>query len=187
MRDAFLIVDVLQDFGHDDGEALLASFRERHDDIAAALASARDSATPIVYANDNAGLWDSDLRGLVERALEGPGCEVVAGLLPRPGERFVVKPRYSAFDHTPLALILEELECERLLVAGATTEGCVAQTGSPPASSGTRSRSSRPPARQSTLASRRSRSAISSTSSASTLSMPTMSVGRRPRPRRASA
>ena len=94
----------------------------------AALASARDSATPIVYANDNAGLWDSDLRGLVERALEGPGCEVVAGLLPRPGERFVVKPRYSAFDHTPLALILEELECERLLVAGATTEGCVAQT-----------------------------------------------------------
>jgi nicotinamidase-related amidase len=128
MRDTLLIVDVFQDFGHDDGEALLASFRERSDDLTAALARARGSATPIVYANDNAGIWDSDVRGLVERALEGPGRDVVAGLLPRSGDRFVVKPRYSAFDHTPLALLLEELECERLLVAGASTEGCVAQT-----------------------------------------------------------
>ncbi|MBA3561962.1 MAG: isochorismatase family protein, partial [Actinobacteria bacterium] len=43
---------------------------------------------------------------------------------PRRGERFVVKPRYSAFDHTPLELILEALECQRLLLAGMTTEGC---------------------------------------------------------------
>jgi biuret amidohydrolase len=39
-----------------------------------------------------------------------------------------VKPSYSAFDHTPLELILRDLEVERLLLAGTSTEGCVAQT-----------------------------------------------------------
>jgi nicotinamidase-related amidase len=39
-----------------------------------------------------------------------------------------VKPRYSAFDLTPLELILGELGITRLLLAGATTEMCVAQT-----------------------------------------------------------
>ena len=40
----------------------------------------------------------------------------------------MIKLRYSAFDHTPLALILEELGCERLLLAGMPTEGCVTQS-----------------------------------------------------------
>jgi nicotinamidase-related amidase len=36
--------------------------------------------------------------------------------------------RYSSFDHTPLVLILRELEVERLLLAGMATEACVVQT-----------------------------------------------------------
>lgn len=39
-----------------------------------------------------------------------------------------MKPRYSAFDHTPLELVLRELEIERVLLAGAATEMCVIQT-----------------------------------------------------------
>ena len=35
----------------------------------------------------------------------------------------MVKPRYSAFDHTPLVLILRELEIERLLLLGAALGG----------------------------------------------------------------
>jgi nicotinamidase-related amidase len=60
--------------------------------------------------------------------LAGPGGGLMGELVPLPGERFVIKPRYSAFDHTPLALILEELGCERLLLAGMSTEGCVTQS-----------------------------------------------------------
>ena len=41
---------------------------------------------------------------------------------------FLRKPRYSAFDHTPLAIMLDELEIERVLLAGAATEMCVVQT-----------------------------------------------------------
>ena len=129
MRDALLLVDLIQDFRHADGDALLASYRLRHEAMVTALREARDRKIPIVYANDNAGVWDGDVRRLVREAIEGGrGGDLVETISPQPGDRFVVKPRYSAFDHTPLVLILRELEIERLLLAGAATEMCVAQT-----------------------------------------------------------
>lgn len=39
----------------------------------------------------------------------------------------MLKHRYSAFDHTPLDLLLEHLKVERLLLIGAATEGGVVQ------------------------------------------------------------
>jgi nicotinamidase-related amidase len=59
---------------------------------------------------------------------EGLGGDLVEAVAPQDGDRFVVKPRYSAFDHTPLDIILRELEVERILLAGTATEGCVVQT-----------------------------------------------------------
>jgi nicotinamidase-related amidase len=128
LSDALLLVDVINDFRHEDGERLLASFRERLDGLTAAISQARDAETPIVYANDNRGQWDGDRDRLVREALEGPGGDLVDAIAPREGDRFVVKPRYSGFDHTPLELILHDLEVDRILLAGAATEGCVVQT-----------------------------------------------------------
>jgi nicotinamidase-related amidase len=128
VRDALLLVDVLNDFEHEDGERLLSSFRERHDGMVRALGRARGEEVPVVYANDNYGVWDGDRRRLVRQALDGRGGDLLEALAPGEDDAFVVKPRYSAFDKTPLELILRELETERLLLAGASTEGCVAQT-----------------------------------------------------------
>jgi nicotinamidase-related amidase len=128
VRDALLLVDVVQGFEHEDAEELLASFRARHAGFVRALQQARSDGIPVVYANDNFGVWDGDAPRLVREALEGPGGELVRRIAPREGETFVVKPRYSAFDHTPLDLILRELEVERVLLGGMSTEGCVAQT-----------------------------------------------------------
>ena len=128
MRDALLLVDLVNDFEHEDGERLLASLRARHESLLQAVERARADGVPVVYANDNFGVWDGDARRLVRQALEGRGGDVVAAVAPHAGDTFVVKPRYSAFDHTPLDLILRELAIERLLLAGASTEGCVAQT-----------------------------------------------------------
>jgi nicotinamidase-related amidase len=95
----------------------------------AALADARTRELPVLYANDNRGVWDGDAARLVRQAAEeGLGGELVAAIAPQAGDRFVVKPRYSAFDHTPLELILRDLEIERILLAGNATEGCVVQT-----------------------------------------------------------
>jgi nicotinamidase-related amidase len=95
MRDVLLIVDVLGDFSHEDGEELLASLGERHEALVEVLAAAREADVPVVYANDSKGTWDGDARSLVERALATPGGWLVRDLLPQPGERFVIKPRYS--------------------------------------------------------------------------------------------
>jgi nicotinamidase-related amidase len=53
----------------------------------------------------------------VERARAGKGGDLIDEITPREGD-FVVKPRYSAFDHTPLELILHDLDIERILLAG---------------------------------------------------------------------
>jgi nicotinamidase-related amidase len=128
VRDALLLVDILTDFEHEDGDRLLESFRERQPALVEAIERARAEDVPVVYANDNYGVWDGDAPGLIRRALQGRGGDLVEPVAPNEGETFVVKPRYSAFDHTPLELILRDLEVERLLLAGMSTEGCVAQT-----------------------------------------------------------
>jgi nicotinamidase-related amidase len=129
MKDALLVVDVFNDFEHADGEALLASFRERLPGFREALASAREASVPVIYVNDQRG-WDGDAPGLVRSVIEeSPGGDLVAELAPEAGDAFILKPRYSAFEHTPLVLLLRELEIERLLLAGMATEGCVVQSG----------------------------------------------------------
>ena len=124
-----MLIDVISDFEHEDGGALLASFRERLPAMREVLARAREQEVPVVYVNDHHGRWDGDSRGLLEEALGGHGGDVTAELAPRPGDPFLLKPRYSAFDHTALELLLRELDVERLLLAGGATEACIVQSG----------------------------------------------------------
>ena len=84
---------------------------------------------PVVYVNDHHGRWDGDAPGLVEAACSGPGSDVIPAIRPRPAEPFLFKARYSAFDHTLLEILLAELDAERLILVGGTTEGCVVQSG----------------------------------------------------------
>ncbi len=128
VTDALVLVDLFGRFDHADGERLLQSLRTRRDGVRRVIEDARTSGVPIVYVNDDAGRWDSDAPGLIRAALDGPGGDVLAHLAPAPGDRVVLKPRYSAFDHTPLAILLSELGVERLLLAGTATEGCVVQS-----------------------------------------------------------
>jgi nicotinamidase-related amidase len=53
---------------------------------------------------------------------------IVSELAPRQSDSFLLKQRYSAFDHTPLDLLLGELRVERVVLIGAAAEGCVMQS-----------------------------------------------------------
>jgi nicotinamidase-related amidase len=129
VRDALLVIDVISDFGHEDGEALLASFCTHHGALARELAAARERGIPVLYVNDSHGSWDWDVAAEIERATDAtPGGALVASVAPLPGEVYLRKPRYSAFDHTALEIVVSELEIERLLLVGAATEMCIVQT-----------------------------------------------------------
>jgi nicotinamidase-related amidase len=126
--DVLLVVDVLDDFDHEDAEALLASFRERGAAMSRAIALAREAGIAVIYVNDDRDRWDSDAPALAREAADGPGGEIIRKLLPRQGDRVLLKHRYSAFDHTALDLLLGAESAERVLIVGAATEGCVVQT-----------------------------------------------------------
>ena len=61
--------------------------------------------------------------------LEGtPESEIHPGLAPRPGEKVVLKHRYSAFYNTDLETVLRCLEVEQLVITGVMTNLCCEST-----------------------------------------------------------
>jgi nicotinamidase-related amidase len=127
--DVLVVIDVINDFQHEDGDRLLASFNERLAAMKETIANARTHSIPIIYVNDERGRWASDAPALIRNVIErNHGAEIVENLAPRPGDHVLLKHRYSAFDHTPLDLLLEQLHVDRLVLIGAATEGCIVQT-----------------------------------------------------------
>lgn len=119
---------MLDDFDHPDAELLLASFKARVAAMVRAIGMAREAHLPVIYVNDDRDRWDSDAPALVREAARGLGGDVIREIAPGPGDRVLLKHRYSAFDHTALDLLLGAESIERVLVMGAATEGCVVQT-----------------------------------------------------------
>jgi nicotinamidase-related amidase len=125
---ALLLVDVLKDFDHEDGDRLLADFREHHGALVRALTEARADRRIVAYANDAPESRDAGAAAIVHGAVEGRAGELVRELVPEPGELFVVKPGYSGFHRTELADLLREQGATVLDLAGTATEMCVFQT-----------------------------------------------------------
>jgi nicotinamidase-related amidase len=129
--DAVLVIDVLNDFRFVDGAALLRRFRTRIAPLAALLARARSSGVPVVYANDNFGRWRSSLVDVADRLRDSnPGVwRALAPIRPRSSDYVVLKPRHSAFYSTPLELLLEALDVDRLVLTGVSATSCIWFTG----------------------------------------------------------
>jgi nicotinamidase-related amidase len=125
--EALVVLDVVTTFQHQDGERLLASMRERVPALGRAFDHAR-GRVPVIYVNDAHGDWDGDAPSHVARAIAAPGGNLIRAVAPARGDRFLFKPRYSALDGTALAHVLGDLKATRLVLAGAATEMCVAQT-----------------------------------------------------------
>lgn len=127
---AVLLVDVINDFDFDEGEALAALAARAAPHIEALAASARRARVPVIYVNDNFGHWRSDFQRTVARCREPgrPGAGVVARLAPHDDDLFVLKPMHSGFYHTPLELVLRQLETKTVVLTGFATNLCVAFT-----------------------------------------------------------
>jgi nicotinamidase-related amidase len=124
---AIVLVDVINDFEFDGGEALLEFAAMVAPEICALARAGRAAGIPIIYANDNRGKWRSDFRAVLSRCL-GEGCkgrEIVKQFVPCETDYFVLKTKNSAFFGTSLELLLQHLGTEKLIVGGFATDRCL--------------------------------------------------------------
>jgi len=145
-RTALVIVDMQVDFGSPEG--LSAQWGLDLSTVPAALAAAerlagaaRAASVPVVFVGlfttpeTDSDAWDERMRrrgadpeaGPALCRVGSPGSDFV-GPQPAPDELVLRKTRYSPFWDTDIDAQLKALEVDTLVIAGLTTECCVADT-----------------------------------------------------------
>lgn len=127
-EDALLVIDMVNTYDHVDAEPLIESVRAVLPRLRQLLERARAGQVPVIYVNDNFGLWRSHHEDLLGKALEGPHADLVEPIRPDASSLFVVKARHSAFYQTPLDYLLQQHGIRRLVLCGQVTEQCVLYT-----------------------------------------------------------
>ncbi len=72
--------------------------------------------------------WKAGGRAMMPASTGFHSAEAPEGLKPIPGDYTIIKPRWSAFFHTELDLILRRLDIKTVILAGTTTPNCVRTT-----------------------------------------------------------
>ncbi|MFF7903905.1 cysteine hydrolase family protein [Streptomyces sp. NPDC007920] len=122
---ALIVIDMINTYDHEDAELLLPSARRVVPVVARLIGRARAADAPVIYANDNFGLWRSHHGELVETALARSHAELVEPIRPDDDSLFVVKARHSVFYETPMSYLLWQLEIGTVVLCGQVTEQCV--------------------------------------------------------------
>src|ERR671931_1659786 len=122
-----LLIDVINDFEFDGGEALLAQALPMAERLAALKRRLRAAGVPAIYVNDNFGRWRSDFRALLAHCCRDGvrGQPVVERLLPEADDYFVLKPKHSGFFSTTLDVLLDYLKARTLILTGVAGNICV--------------------------------------------------------------
>lgn len=124
---ALLLIDVINDLEFDGAERMLPAAVQMADQIARLKQRARERQIPVIYVNDNFGLWRSDFRAQVQHCLNDGvrGQPIVERLRPEPDDYFVLKPKHSGFYSTVLELLLDHLGAQTLILTGIAGNICV--------------------------------------------------------------
>ncbi|HEY6122984.1 MAG TPA: isochorismatase family cysteine hydrolase, partial [Pyrinomonadaceae bacterium] len=124
---ALLLIDVINDFEFEGGEQLLPLAMPVGARIAELKKRAKAQRIPVIYANDNFGIWRSDLNKIVSHCTEDGvrGAPFVKQVLPDDDDYFVLKPKHSGFYSTTLDLLLEHLGATHLILTGIAGNNCV--------------------------------------------------------------
>jgi nicotinamidase-related amidase len=122
-----LLIDVINDFEFEDGDALFAFAFPMADRILALKRRAKESAVPIIYVNDNFGHWKSDFRAQVRHCLDDDvrGRPIAQRLIPEEDDYFILKPKHSGFFSTTLELLLVHLQVRTVILTGVAADNCV--------------------------------------------------------------
>jgi ureidoacrylate peracid hydrolase len=143
-RTALVLIDCQVDFGAPDGEMAkrgcdLTAVQAALVQAAAIADSARAASVPVVFVRllthpggENRIAAEAKVRkGLVDEpdlCVEGTRGADFCGPQPQPGESVISKTHFSAFGRTGLAKQLHARGIDTLVLAGLTTECCIASS-----------------------------------------------------------
>ncbi len=122
---ALLLIDVINTLDFENAELLARFTEETADNIALLKKQAKAFGIPVIYVNDNYGLWQSDFKKVINYAAEANGQHLVDRLEPEDDDYTVVKPKHSGFFSTPLSTLLKYLNVNTLILAGFAGNICV--------------------------------------------------------------
>jgi reactive intermediate/imine deaminase len=131
---AVLLVD-MQVHWNDPQRRLGADMGPAVDAIGELVDTARARDVPVVYVwsawradGGDAGRWIEKIPALSDITPDSDGARIHPRVAPRVGDPLVLKKGPSGFFHTPLDAVLRGLGVDTLLLAGASTSGCIRAT-----------------------------------------------------------
>lgn len=137
MTTALLIVDMQNDFVLETSPFHIAGARATVPQLTRLLAAARARSWVIVHVVREYAADGTDVEltrresflGCGGYAVPGTrGAEIIEELTPAPGEYRIVKPRFSAFMHTKLDLVLRRRGVTSVVVSGTQYPNCIRAT-----------------------------------------------------------
>lgn len=124
-KTALLIVDMINKMDFEGGENLLEQTLSITGPLSALKKEMKNKGAPIIYVNDNFGLWQDDVHQVLEECKKGRGKPVVEKMTPEEDDYFIIKPKHSGFFGTQLDILLKQLEIEHLVITGVAGDICV--------------------------------------------------------------
>lgn len=120
---AILMIDMISHFHFEDGEKLYENALSMAENLAALKARAKQAGVPIIYVNDNFGVWKelfSDFVNTIRKSERGEKIVNIVG--PDQDDYYVLKPDRSGFYATPLGVLLMSMSVSDIIVTGVTTD-----------------------------------------------------------------
>jgi nicotinamidase-related amidase len=123
---ALIVIDMLNNYDHEDADALAESARACLPNIVDLRDRAKDrDDVLLIYSNDNYDAWHSGRHDLIERAMNGKHPDLVDPIAPKDPLPFIPKGRHSVFYQTAMDHLLQIEEVKRVVMVGQVTEQCI--------------------------------------------------------------
>jgi nicotinamidase-related amidase len=117
---------MIADFEFKDGDRIFAKAIPAAGNIARLKAAAKKSNLPVIYVNDNYGIWKNNFEGTLAAAEKSDrGKQIVEMIRPDNDDYHILKPQRSGFFATPLDVLLTSLDVSELIITGLSTDICV--------------------------------------------------------------
>ncbi|CAF1777318.1 hypothetical protein NRS6084_04195 [Bacillus subtilis] len=104
---ALLIVDMINNFEFDMGEALAKKTEKIVPHILSLKEHARQNEWPIIYINDHYGLWQADIKNIQQECTNERSKDIITKIAPEDADYFLINqniPLSTKLHFTPFLL-----------------------------------------------------------------------------------